>query len=255
MLEIMLYGVYGRMGRAVCEEVSLQEDMRICCGIDISENKNDLPFPVFDSPFLFSGTADVMIDFSSPSSLPEILKYAVSKKIPVVLATTGYDNIQMEKINDAARSIPVFYSANMSLGINLLSELAKKAAALLGGRFDIEIIEKHHNQKVDAPSGTAKLLADSISETLSFKPQYIYERQSIKQKRSPTEIGIHSIRGGTIIGEHEIIFAGKDEVITLSHSAASRKVFVTGALSAAEFIAYKDKGLYSMSDVVSSMEV
>ncbi len=170
--------------------------------------------------------------------------------VPVILATTGYSETQIAQIKSAAKQIPVFFTFNMSLGINLLVELSKKATAVLGNQYDIEIIEKHHNQKIDAPSGTALMLADAINETLDNSCVYTYDRHSMRQKRDKKEIGIHAVRGGTIVGEHEVIFAGHDEVISLSHSAASKELFATGSINAAVFLNGKSAGLYSMSDLI-----
>ena len=181
--------------------------------------------------------------------LEPMLEYAVKNNIPVVIATTGYDNAQTEKIRAAAKKIPIFFTFNMSLGINLVAALAKKAAKVLGNGFDIEIIEKHHNQKLDAPSGTAIMLANGINSV--FGDTLKYDRHSVRRKRPKNEIGIHSVRGGTIVGEHEVIFAGHDEVITLTHIAQSREIFAVGAVKAAKFLYGKPAGLYDMSNVTN----
>ncbi|MEG1448766.1 MAG: 4-hydroxy-tetrahydrodipicolinate reductase, partial [Oscillospiraceae bacterium] len=185
-----------------------------------------------------------------PSLLDALLDYAIASKTPIVIATTGLSQEQIDNIHNAAKEIPVFFTANMSLGVNLLVELAKKATAVLGGQFDIEIIEKHHNKKIDAPSGTALMIADSISSELSEQPEYVYDRQCKREKRSANEIGLHSVRGGTIVGEHEVIFAGPDEILSISHTAMSKEIFATGAINAALYICEKQHGLYSMKDLI-----
>jgi 4-hydroxy-tetrahydrodipicolinate reductase len=213
-----------------------------------------LPFPVYkklaDAPN--TANADVLIDFSHPSALPELLDYAKSRGLPVVVATTGYSEMEIAEIKKASEIVPVFFTFNMSLGINLLADLARKAAEVLGADFDIEIIEKHHNLKQDAPSGTALMLADAIEPALNYAPRFIYDRHNMRRARKKEEIGIHSVRGGNIVGEHEIIFAGTDEVITLSHSAGSKEVFAVGAFRAAQYIAAKKggNGLYTMKDLI-----
>ena len=250
MTEILLSGCCGKMGRAIASYLSSREDAEIAAGIDISDAQ--CGFPVFVSPFSYEGAADVIIDFSSPAALPGLLEYAVKRKIPAVIATTGLDDAHINLIHKAAQEIPVFFSANMSLGVSLVCELAKTAAKVLGDSFDIEIIEAHHNQKVDAPSGTALMIADAISGELEKRPVYEYNRHDKREKRTKSEIGIHSVRGGTIVGEHEVIFAGYNEVIKICHSAASKELFAAGAVNAAMFIKNKTSGLYSMSDIVSA---
>ncbi|MBR3760619.1 MAG: 4-hydroxy-tetrahydrodipicolinate reductase, partial [Ruminococcus sp.] len=207
-------------------------------------------FPIVDTPAKLPVKPDVIIDFSNPASLDVLLDYCLSAGVPLVVASTGYNDEQIAKIKTAAQQIPVFFTFNMSLGINLLVQLAKKAAAVLGGQFDIEIVEKHHNQKIDAPSGTAIMLANAINETLDNSKTYVYDRHSRRQKREKSEIGMHAIRGGTIVGEHDVIFAGHDEVITLSHSAASKTVFAEGSINAAVFLKDQEAGLYDMSAVL-----
>jgi len=196
----------------------------------------------------------VIVDFSHHTAIDSVLSYALEEKLPVVIATTGYTDEEKSLIKNSSATIPIFQSRNMSLGINLISALAKKAAAILGDAYDVEIIEKHHNKKLDAPSGTALMLAEALSEALPYEVDYKYERQSVRKERASNEIGIHSIRGGTIVGEHEIIFAGKDEVVTISHSAASRDVFAHGALRTAGFIIDKPAGLYNMDDIVNEFD-
>ncbi len=253
MLNILLCGANGRMGRAVAQAANENADISISAGIDVVSADIDLGFPVFQSLSDFSGKADVIVDFSHHSAVEGILVYAKENRIPVVIATTGHSPEETNAIKAAACEIPVFWSRNMSLGINLLIGLAQKAVATLGDSFDIEIIEKHHNQKLDAPSGTALMIADAISQTAESQTEYIYDRHNIRRKRSKNEIGIHAVRGGTIVGEHEVIFAGHDEVISLSHSAASREVFACGALRAAKYISAKAPGFYTMSELVNEM--
>ena len=197
--------------------------------------------------------ADVIVDFSHPSAFFGVLGFAKKRKLPIVVATTGLSEEQKSQLFAAKTEIPVFYSANMSLGVNLLISLCKKTAKVLEGKFDIEIVEKHHRTKLDAPSGTALAIADGISEVLKEAPEYTYDRHSVRRERGKNEIGIHSVRGGSIVGEHEVIFAGADEVITLSHSAASREVFAAGAIAAAEFMKGKPAGLYSMNELIGEM--
>ena len=240
------------MGRVIHNIISTREDCNVVAGIDkYSEGSTD--FPVVTTPKQLSSLSiepDVIIDFSHPSVLDELLDYCLTNRVALVIATTGYNQEEVEKIHKAAKDIPLFFTANMSLGVNLIAELAKKAVSVLGDQFDIEIVEKHHNQKVDAPSGTALMLADAINEELDHQYSYTYDRHSVREKRTKKEIGLHAIRGGTIVGEHDIIFAGRDEVITLSHHAASKEVFAVGAVNAAVFLKAKEPGLYNMKDLI-----
>lgn len=249
MKQIILSGCNGKMGHVISDIVMGRDDCTIVAGFDLNTQRQ-YDYPVYAMPSEYTGGGDVIIDFSHPSLLSTLLDYAEEKKIPIVLATTGYSKAQLEEIHAAAQRLPVFFSANMSLGINLMVELAKKAASVLGGSFDIEIIEKHHNQKIDAPSGTALMIADAVSGVLSEKPQYVYDRHSQRKKRDKNEIGIHAIRGGTIVGEHDIMFAGRDEILTISHTAMSKEVFASGAVNAAVFMCGKAPGLYNMKDMV-----
>ena len=253
MVNIMLCGCRGKMGHVVADCVAAREDCRIIAGIDVSDGPEP-GFPVYHTPAEAAEKPDVIVDYSHPSSLEGLLSFALAGRIPLVIATTGYSGEQIAAIEAASKEVPVFFTANMSLGINLLAELARKAAQILGGQFDIEIVEKHHNRKLDAPSGTALMLADAINDELGGGETYVYDRHSVRRKRDPKEIGLHSVRGGTIVGEHEIIFAGRDEVITLSHSAASREVFAVGAVNAAVFMKGKAPGLYRMSDLIAAAE-
>ncbi|MGI5960190.1 MAG: 4-hydroxy-tetrahydrodipicolinate reductase [Massiliimalia sp.] len=249
MTKILLSGANGRMGRVIAGIVAERDDCKVVAGIDLNtEAYSD--FPIYASAEEFTGEADVIIDFSNPAALESLMTYAKSRALPVVIATTGYSPEQVAYIKECAQSIPVFFSFNMSLGVNLLVSLAKKATEVLGGQFDIEIVEKHHNQKLDAPSGTALMIADAINETLGNTQTYQYDRHSQRKKRDQNEIGIHSVRGGTIVGEHQVIFAGRDEVITLTHEAMSRQIFAVGSVNAAVFLKGKSAGLYDMSHMV-----
>ena len=252
MLKILLTGCAGRMGRAVIEAAKENGRAKIVAGVDISENLQSFPCPVYRSVYDYAGDADVIVDFSHHSLTRDLLGYAVKRSLPIVIATTGHTAEESLAIKRAGEFIPVFYSRNMSLGINLIIKLAKTAAAMLGDDWDIEIIEKHHKKKLDAPSGTALMIASALEDSLSYQPVYTYDRHHEHREREKNEIGIHTIRGGTIVGEHEVIFAGKDEVLTLSHSAASREVFAYGALRAAEFMRGRTPGNYNMNDLVSS---
>lgn len=251
MKKIIISGCNGRMGRVVSEICSLGPEVEVVAGFDMNAVKNST-YPVYADPMEFSGRANCIIDFSNPAALENLLSYCKKTKIPIVIATTGHSQQQLELIKAAAEDIPIFRSANMSLGINVLLELVKKAAKILGGSYDIEIIERHHKTKVDAPSGTAIMLADAAASQLDFQADYVYERQSRRASRDKKEIGISSVRGGTIVGEHEIIFAGRDEVIEIKHSAMSREIFANGAVKAALFLSSCTKpGLYDMSNLVS----
>lgn len=253
MTKIIISGCNGRMGQAVTAICAEKDDVKIVAGFDVNAQKlND--YPVYADPMEYGGDSDVIIDFSSPDSLDNLLNYCTNKNIPCVLCTTGYSDAQLVRINNCSKTAPIFRSGNMSLGINLLTVLVKKAASVLGEDVDVEIVEKHHRMKVDSPSGTALMLADAAAEALPYEPEYVYDRHSVRQKRGAHEIGISSIRGGTIVGEHEVIFAGADEVLTLSHHAASRSVFAAGAVSAAKFMAnVKAPGLYDMSHVLAEL--
>lgn len=248
MTKIILCGANGKMGHVIQSVVAGRDDCEIVAGVDI--NTESTGFPVYSTFGEIKETADVIIDFSNPALLDSMLAFSEDKKIPVVIATTGYDDKQKKQIEKASEKCAVFFTYNMSMGINLLANLAKKATEVLGSDFDIEIVEKHHNQKIDAPSGTALMLADAICEEIDEPVKYEYDRHSKREKRTKNEIGMHSVRGGTIVGEHEIIFAGRDEIITLSHSARSKEIFAVGAVNAAVFMAGKSNGLYSMKDMI-----
>lgn len=248
MTRIILCGANGKMGRVIQSVVNARDDCEIVAGVDLNTNSSD--FPIYADFKEVKENGDVIIDFSNPALLDSILEFSTEKNIPAVIATTGYDDKQKKQIEAAAENTAVFFTYNMSMGINLLANLAKKAAQVLGDDFDIEIVEKHHNQKIDAPSGTALMLADAVSEEFDKPMKYEYDRHSKREKRSKNEIGMHSVRGGTIVGEHEIIFAGRDEIITLSHSARSKEIFAVGAVNAAVFMNGKTKGVYSMKDMI-----
>ena len=249
MTNIVISGANGKMGRNIFNCADAREECTVVAGIDLY-TKQYADFPIVEAPAQLPVKPDVIIDFSNPSCLDGLLDYCKSTGTPLVIGSTGYSDEQTAMIKAAAQQIPVFFTFNMSLGINLLVTLAKKAASVLGDQFDIEIVEKHHNQKIDAPSGTAIMLANAINETLDNSKHYVYDRHSRRQKREKSEIGMHAIRGGTIVGEHDVIFAGNDEVITLSHSAASKMVFAEGAVNAAVFLKDKPAGLYDMSGLV-----
>ena len=249
MTKIILTGSCGKMGNVIQSVVANREDCEIVAGVD-RYNDGKAAFPVYSSIAEVKEEADVVIDFTNPSLLDDLLNYGIKHHTALVIGTTGFDECQKKKISDASASCPIFFTYNMSIGINLLANLAKKAVQVLGSDFDIEIVEQHHNQKLDAPSGTALMLADAISEEFNKPMKYEYDRHSKREKRTKNEIGIHSIRGGTIVGEHEIIFAGRDENITLSHSARSKEVFAVGAVNAAVYMNGKGAGMYDMAALV-----
>lgn len=251
MINIAIVGCNGKMGHYVAQAVAERDDCTAMFGID-AFGDNNYDFKVYKSFDQVQEKPDVIIDFSNPVTLDGMLAFAQQNSVPCVICTTGFSEEQVAKIKKASENVAVFYSGNMSLGINLLIELTKEAAKVLGKQFDIEIIEKHHNLKVDAPSGTALMIADGISETLEKEPQYVYDRHTYRKKRSKNEIGIHAVRGGTIVGEHEVIFAGHDEVVTISHQAQSKEVFAVGSVNAAVFLSSQKPGMYNMSDMLSS---
>lgn len=250
MLNVLLHGCNGKMGHAVVNAATNRDDLQIVCGVD-PYGESDYNFPVYKSFEDVSENVDVIIDFSNPALVEALCTYAKNSLVPAVICTTGLNDEQKTMVNELSNYVAVFSSGNMSLGINLLIALSKKATSILGSDFDIEIIEKHHNLKLDAPSGTALMIADGISEVKDDDPRYTYDRHSYRMKRSKNEIGIHSIRGGTIVGEHSVIFAGNDEVITLTHQAQSKALFANGALPAALFTSSQPAGLYDMSDMLS----
>ncbi|MCI7125183.1 MAG: 4-hydroxy-tetrahydrodipicolinate reductase [Agathobaculum sp.] len=255
MLKIALSGCSGRMGHVIADIVSQREDIQIVAGFDINTAKY-ADFPIFSDPFEFQGKCDVMIDFSNVACTEQLLRYCEKHHTPIVLCTTGHSPAQLQRIREASAAVPVFRSGNMSLGINLMSDLLGKCAAVLGERYDVEVIEKHHNQKLDAPSGTALMLADAVAAALPYQPAYVYDRHTRREKRPAHEIGISTIRGGTIVGEHSVLFCGRDEIIEIKHTALSREVFAVGAVDAAVFMAgCTQPGMYDMNDVIAARGV
>lgn len=253
MPKIIISGCNGRMGQTITRLCAEKKDITVVAGFDINPVKLS-NYPVYADPMEFSGEADVIIDFSNPSTLEGLLKYCTARSIPCVLCTTGYSSEQLVQISHASKSVPVFRSGNMSLGINLLTALIKKAAAVLGEDYDVEVVERHHRMKVDAPSGTALMLADAAASALPYEAEYVYDRHAVRQSRGKKEIGISAVRGGTIVGEHEVIFAGTDEVIEFKHTAYSRDVFANGAITAAVYLSkVKTPGMYDMNDVLSEV--
>ena len=250
MQKIIISGCNGHMGRVVESLCQADPQVEIAAGFDVMGTA-DHDYPVYSSPAQFTGRADAVIDFSSPAALDGLLVFAKATKTPLVLATTGYTPEQLAQIGAAALEVPIFRSANMSLGINVLLELVKKAASILGDSYDIEIVERHHRRKVDAPSGTALMIADAAAAACGHETEYVFERHSTRHPRDKKEIGISAVRGGTIVGEHEIIFAGHDEVMEIKHTALSREIFAQGAVEAAKFMAtVTQPGMYDMSQLV-----
>lgn len=250
MIKAIMHGCNGKMGQTIAGLVAEDAEVELVAGVDVyDEGKN--PFPVFTNIEECDIPADVVIDFSAAPAVDGLLAYCVSRQIPCVLCTTGLSEEQLKKVEEASEKVAILKSANMSLGINMLMKLLKEAAAILvPAGFDVEIVEKHHKLKVDAPSGTALALGDSIKEVLDGEYEYVYDRSGRRQKRLKTEIGFSAVRGGTIVGDHDVIFAGADEVITFSHSSYSKAVFGKGAVQAAKFLKGKPAGMYQMSDVI-----
>lgn len=251
MIKMILSGCNGRMGRAVTALCQNDPQVELVAGFDVlGQSSGD--FPVFSNPTQCEIAADVLIDFSNPAALEGLLDFARRARTPLVLCTTGYSREQLALIDNAAKEIPIFRSANMSLGVNVLLDLVKKAAAVLGEDFDIEIEERHHNKKLDSPSGTALMIAHTAASALPYTPEYVFERHSVRKPRDKKEIGISSLRGGSIVGDHTVVFAGQNEVIEISHHAESREVFASGAVKAAKFMAGVTKpGLYDMADLIA----
>lgn len=251
MTKVIMHGCNGKMGQTISSLIAADEEIEIVAGIDAYDNGQNA-YPVFTDIRKCDVAADALIDFSTAAAVDAMLDYCADKKLPCVLCTTGLSEAQLAKVQEISKITAVLKSANMSLGINMLLKLLKEAAAILApAGFDIEIVEKHHNQKLDAPSGTALALADSMKEELGGNYEYVYDRSTKREKRSPKEIGISAVRGGTIVGDHDVIFAGADEVITFSHRAYSKAVFGKGAIQAAKFLAGKPAGMYDMSDVIA----
>lgn len=253
MVRIIMNGCNGKMGRTISAIVAADENTQMVAGIDPFDDGHNT-YPVFPKIHECNVEADVIIDFSNASAVDELLDYCEEKKIPCVLCTTGLSETQLQRVKEVSGKVAILKSANMSLGINLLMNMLKKAAGVLApAGFDIEIVEKHHNLKLDAPSGTAIALADSINEEFDNSYEYVYDRSTRRQKRDKKELGISAVRGGTIVGDHDVIFAGEDEVITFSHTAYSKGVFAKGAVEAAKFLAGKPAGMYNMSDVIGDV--
>jgi len=250
LIKVIISGCNGKMGRVLSQLIEKQEDMEVVAGFDPNTDACTQPFPVYSSPSLCKTKADVLIDFSHHSALPDILKFCTEQKTPLVLATTGLSEKDLQDVQNASEIIPIFQSSNMSVGINVMVDLVQKAAQAFGERFDIEIIEKHHNQKVDSPSGTAYMLANAVNKVFDNKKEFIYGRHGKSDKRKKEDLGIHAIRGGTIAGEHTVIFAGEDEILEIKHTALSKNIFALGAIEAAKFIANREKGLYNMDDIL-----
>ena len=254
MIKMIMHGCNGVMGRVITNLVKDMDGIEIVAGIDLNDVQSE-EYPVFPSLWDCKVAADVIVDFASAKAVDGLLKYCEAKQMPLVLCTTGLSDEQLADAWEAAEKTAVLRSANMALGVNTLLKLVQDAAKVLAAAgFDIEIVEKHHNQKVDAPSGTALALADAVNEAMNQKYHYKYDRTAEREKRDKKEIGIQSVRGGSIVGEHDVIFAGPDEVITFSHTAYSKAIFAKGALEAAKFLAGKEPGMYSMADVIAAAQ-
>ena len=247
MINVLINGINGRMGQEVLKAINTSSDFEVCCGVDKFETCN--PFPIYTDISCIKENVDVIIDFSIPEATLNILEYASKNKIPTVIATTGFSEEQLKKIEDYSKIIPIFHSGNMSYEVNVMADIVAKLAKILT-TSDIEIIETHHRNKIDSPSGTALILADRINETLDNKMDYQYNRHSLRQKRPQNEIGIHSIRGGTEVGKHTVMFLGENESFELTHTVTSRSIFADGSLKAAKFLIKKQNGLYNMKDLI-----
>jgi 4-hydroxy-tetrahydrodipicolinate reductase len=250
MIKVLIFGISGKMGHMIYSQLQNHEKLKVVAGIDRYAVKIDFDVPVFPDVKNCAILPDVIIDFSRPESLSDILAYTTLNVVPAVLATTGYSTEQLEQISQASKIVPIFMTSNMSLGVNLLISLSKQAAGFLGNGFDVEIVEQHHNQKADAPSGTALSIARAVNEVFSEDKDFVYGRCGNSSKRRPSEIGIHAVRGGTIVGKHDVMFIGNDEVITVSHEAQSRQVFAAGAIRAAEYIVGKKPKIYGMNNLL-----
>lgn len=248
MLKVIVNGCFGKMGRVLTKCIEQDPDLELVCGVSPSQ-KEKTSFKVFSTMSDISKKCDVIIDFSHHLALDDVLSYALNTKTPLVIATTGYNEEELNKIKDASNIIPIFHSSNMSLGVNVLLKLVREATKLLDD-FDIEVIEKHHNKKVDAPSGTAVMIANAVKDVLPTI-EYNYGRYGREAKRNQNEIGIHAIRGGTIVGEHNVIYAGHDEVVELKHIAQSKDIFAKGSITAAKYLVNQNPGYYNMDNLLS----
>lgn len=250
MIKIIMHGCNGHMGQVITQLVKDDPNAEIAAGIDIVDNR-DNGYPVFTDIFACDVKADVIIDFAAAAAVDNLLEFGRQRQIPIVLCTTGLTEQQLELVKDTSREVAILKSANMSLGINTLLKLLKDAAKVFGpAGYDIEVVEQHHRLKKDAPSGTALALADSVNEALDNKYEYVFDRSRRSEQRPDKEIGISAVRGGTIVGVHDVIFAGTDEVITFNHTAYSKSVFAKGAIEAGKFLAGKPAGMYDMADVI-----
>ena len=252
MVRVIMHGCNGRMGQVITEMIAKEAEMEIVAGVDLSDHIQN-SYPVFKSMKDCDVEADVVIDFANAKAVDGLLDVCVERNLPCVLCTTGLSEEQLAHVKEASGKVAILRSANMSMGINVLSELCKRASAILGVNYDVEIVEQHHHNKLDAPSGTALMLADAINEQNNGEYHYVYDRSSVRQKRDPKEIGISSVRGGSIVGDHEVLFCGPDEVITLKHTAYSRNIFANGAVNAAVYLAKKEPGLYNMGDMIAAL--
>lgn len=248
MINVLINGINGRMGQEVLKAINSSSDFEVCCGLDITEG-TFRSFPIYEDISLIKEVPDVIIDFSIPEATLKVLKYAKGKSIPIVIATTGFTDEQLNIIKEYSNYIPIFRSSNMSFEINIMADIASKLAKTLNGS-DIEIIETHHRNKIDSPSGTALILADSINNALDNQMEYQYNRHMVRQKRPKNEIGIHSIRGGTEVGKHTVMFFGDNESFEITHTVNSRSIFANGALKAAKFLVSQTNGLYSMKNLI-----
>ena len=247
MLKVLINGINGRMGQEVLNQINLSDDFEICCGVDKSDN--NLNFPTYTDANLIKELPDIIIDFSIPEATMNILQFAKERNIPIVIATTGFSDEQLSMIEQISKLIPVFRSGNMSYEVNIMADIVSKLATQLKDS-DIEIIETHHRNKIDSPSGTALILADSINDTLNNEMEYQYNRHSVRQKRPDKEIGIHSIRGGTEVGKHTVMFLGENETFEITHTVTSRSIFAKGALKAAKFLVDQNAGMYDMKNLI-----
>ncbi len=255
MTNVLIWGIGGRMGRTLLECLNKNGNANAIGGVDKFANKADFNIPIFNSVSEINVKADVIIDFSRAEAIYDFLPYAKENKIPVVLCTTGYSELDLDYISEMSKEIPLFKSSNMSIGINLLIDLVKKATNLLGENFDIELIEQHHNVKVDSPSGTALSIANAINEEMNNTLEFKFGRHDSNERRKKNELGIHAVRGGTVVGKHEVLFLGNDEIITIKHEASSKAVFAEGAVKASIFMtSIKTPGIYNMNDLIQSTE-